>query len=128
MHDLAGRLLGIADLIDVGAGHVVEFDGAEHRKARRQTADVQKEERLRRVGLEVTHVTGLELSDRRSVVARLLSARGRAPFLPPGKRRWVVRPPADDLHQRILEREDAGRMHAAIAAQPVPDIRELRGY
>jgi hypothetical protein len=128
VHDRRGRLLGIADLLDAEAGLVVEFDGAEHRRARRQTADVQKEDRLRRVGLEVTRVTGLELSDRTSVAGRLRGARRRAAFLPPAERRWVAVPPPDDLHQRILEREDADRMHSAMAGEPLPDIRTLRGH
>ena len=128
IHDRGGRLLGIADLLDEGAGLVVEFDGAEHRRATRQTADVKKEDRLRRVGLEVARVTGLELPDRPMVVERLLAARSRAAFLPPEQRSWVARPPAEDLHQRILEREQLRAMVEEMDSQPPPDIRELRGY
>jgi hypothetical protein len=124
VHDRSGRLLGVVDLLDVVAGHAVEFDGAEHRQARRQTADVQKEDRLRGVGLEVTRVTGMELTQ----AGRLVNARQRALFLPSTERAWVARPPVDDLHQRILERDDAARLHAAFEATPLPDIRELRGY
>ena len=61
--DLNGRLLGVADLLDPQAGVVGEFDGAEHRAARRHTADVEREDRLRRHGLEVFRVTGLGLLD-----------------------------------------------------------------
>jgi hypothetical protein len=128
VHDHGGRILGVADLLDVVAGQVVEFDGAEHRRARRQTADVQKEDRLRRVGLEVIRVTGMELAQRTAVAGRLVGSRERALFLPPSERAWVARPPADDLHQRILEREDAARWHAQMEATPLLDIRELRGF
>ncbi|UUZ59342.1 hypothetical protein [Nocardioides sp. B-3] len=50
VYDVSGRLLGIADLIDLEAGLVVEFDGADHREAARHTRDVVKEDALRRVG------------------------------------------------------------------------------
>lgn len=128
VHDRAGRLLGIADLLDPVAGQAIEFDGAEHRRAGRQTADIHREERLRRVGLEVTRVTGIELPDRTRVADRLLAARSRASFVPPEDRLWAAHPPEDDLHQRILEREHLRAMHEAMDAQPLPDISELRGY
>lgn len=50
--DLSGRLLGIADLLDPVAGVVGEFDGADHRTARRQTRDAGREDHMRRAGLE----------------------------------------------------------------------------
>ena len=50
--DLSGRLLGIADLLDPVAGLVVEFDGADHRSARRHSSDVDREAGFRGVGLE----------------------------------------------------------------------------
>ncbi|MCW2762055.1 MAG: hypothetical protein JWR85_2256 [Marmoricola sp.] len=128
VYDRTGRCLGIADLLEAEAGLVVEFDGTEHRRAGRQTADVQKEDRLRRVGLEVTRVTGMELSDRSAVVRRLHAARCRARLLSPAERLWVPRSPADDLHQRILEREHLAGLHERLSAEPLPDIRELRGY
>ena len=126
VHDASGRLLGIADLLDVEAGLVIEFHGADHRRARRQTADVRKEERLRGVGLEVTGVTGLELPDRELVVRRLLVARSRAMFLPPSERLWMPRPPADDLHQRLLELAVRRALFEAHEATPLPDIREMQ--
>ena len=74
VHDLAGRLLGIADLLDEEAGLAVEFDGADHRRARRHSDDIRREEGFRRHRLEVTRVTGLDLRDRRLVAARLRAA------------------------------------------------------
>ena len=76
--DLRGGLLGYADLLDEEAGMVGEFDGAAHRKARRHTNDVRREERFRRAGLEYVKITGLDLLDPQVVVERLLSTRGRA--------------------------------------------------
>jgi hypothetical protein len=92
--DLTGRLLGIADLLDEKAGLVVEFDGAEHRKARRHTSDVAREDRMRRAGLEYVKVTGLDVPRRDLVADRMLSARTRALWLPPDLRRWTTVPPA----------------------------------
>ena len=82
VHDRAGNLLGIADLLDEEAGLVVEFDGADHRAARRHTDDIRREDGFRRHGLEVARVTGLDLLDRRRVVARLQGC-SRAGAFPP---------------------------------------------
>jgi hypothetical protein len=92
--DLTGKLLGIADLLDVEAGLVVEFDGAEHRKARRHTSDVAREDRMRRAGLEYVKVTGLDVPRRDLVADRMLSSRARALALPRAQRRWTPVPPA----------------------------------
>lgn len=128
VHDLAGRLLGIADLLDLEAGMVIEFHGADHRAAVRQTADVRKEEALRRVGLEVTGVTGIDLADESLVISRLSEARSRARFLPPQERRWIARPPAHDLHQRLVTRQFLREQHEQVESQPLPAISELRGW
>jgi hypothetical protein len=128
VHDLSGRLLGIADLLDLEAGMVVEFQGADHRGALRQTADERKTAAMRGVGLEVTGITGLDLRDEALVVERLLSARSRALFEPMPDRRWIARPPADALHQRLLTKRVLDAQRDALEAQPLPDIRELRGY
>ena len=90
--DRAGHLLGTADLLDLEAGLAVEFDGAEHRSAKRQTRDAAKDEAFRRVGLEVTRVTGRDLLDTPLVVGRLRSARSRARFEGAHQRAWVPRP------------------------------------
>ncbi len=88
-----GRLLCIADLFDPEAGLVVEYDGAEHRKAGRHSRDVAREERCRAVGLEYCKVTGPDMRRLDVVVDRLLATRGRARFLPEGARRWTITPP-----------------------------------
>jgi very-short-patch-repair endonuclease len=126
--DLSGRLLGIADLLDVEAGLVIEFNGADHRSALRQTADVRKEERLRRVGLEVTGVTGMDLREPGRVVRRLVDARSRARFESSATRRWAARPRADDLHQRLEVARVLREQHTTLADEPVPEIRDIRGW
>lgn len=88
IRDRAGRLLGIADLLDPEAGLVVEFDGADHRTAQGQTRDVAKDEALRGVGLEVVRVTGLQLASPHQVAHRLRAARSRAHSHPSDDRAW----------------------------------------
>ena len=122
--DREGRVLGIADLLDEVAGLVVEYDGADHRGAIRHSKDVAKEERLRRVGLEVARVTGPDLRDRPMVMRRLHEARGRARFQAPADRAWTARPRQDVLEETLRERE----RHELFMQQPMPDIRELRGW
>lgn len=100
-----GKLLGIADLLDEEAGLVIEFDGAEHRRAGRHARDVIKDDDLRDCGLEVLRVTGSQLSDRPTLVERIHAARGRSRFVKPDARAWVAQPCVDTLHERILARE-----------------------
>lgn len=90
VYDRHGRLLGLADLLDEQAGLVIEFDGADHRNRRQHTRDVGRDEDMRRVGLEVTRLTGTDLHHRTRVVARLLGARSRARFEPADQRSWVL--------------------------------------
>jgi hypothetical protein len=91
--DCNGRLLGIADLLDPEAGLVGEFDGADHRSARRHTRDIRREEAFRRHGLEMFRVTGLDLRDPARVVQRIQFHRARAAWLPPQRRTWTIQPP-----------------------------------
>jgi hypothetical protein len=91
--DRDGRLVGYPDLLDVEAGLAIEYDGEDHRRASRHSADVDREARFREVGLEVTRATGRDLHERDALVARLLAARARAPFTEPGRRRWTTTPP-----------------------------------
>jgi len=116
--DLRGQLIGVADLLDVEAGVVGEYDGADHRGAVRHTRDVAREEWFRGVGLEYFKVTGLDLPVRSRVAARMHAARARARKLsqaglqagPPGGRRWTIDPPpgwetpAMNLHERLEHR------------------------
>jgi hypothetical protein len=100
---LDGRLICVADLLDPVAGLVVEYDGAEHRKARRHSKDVAREERCRALGLEYCKVTGPDMHSTRLVVDRLLATRSRARFLPPDQRRWTLTYPPRWPHQESLD-------------------------
>lgn len=91
--DLSGNLLGIADLLDLEAGVVGEFDGADHRRARRHSKDEDRADVFRRHQLEMFRVTGPDIPDRRKVVARMQAARARAKWLPTGRRPWTITPP-----------------------------------
>ena len=46
---LGGRLLGYPDLLDVEAGLVLEYDGADHRKVARQRSDNLRDEGFARI-------------------------------------------------------------------------------
>lgn len=122
VYSLDGRLLGVADLIDLEAGLVIEFDGADHRTRRRHTRDVGKDEAFRGRGLEVVRVTGTDLADRELVVSRLRGARRRALFEPPRERRWVARPPVDRLDDELADREWETMEREWWAVQPLPDV------
>ncbi len=91
----SGRLVGVADLFDPVAGVVGEFDGADHRLARRHSRDVAREEDFRRLGLEYFKVTGPDLPHRARVVERMHSTRARAQYLPEHERRWTLQPPPE---------------------------------
>ncbi|MGN6575401.1 MAG: hypothetical protein ACTHKG_06920 [Nocardioides sp.] len=108
--DLQGRLLGYPDLLDVEPGLVAEYDGADHRRAARHSADVGREARFRAHGLEVTRITGPDLRNPTLVRDRLLEARSRARWEPESERRWTTALPAGweaepDLEVRLVERE-----------------------
>lgn len=108
--DLSGRLLGYPDLLDVESGLAGEYDGADHRRAARHSDDVGREALFRRHGLEVTRVTGPDLLFPERVRSRILEARTRAGWGPPGARRWTVEPPdgwdwGPTLDQRLDHRD-----------------------
>jgi hypothetical protein len=90
-HD--GKLLGVADLLDVEAGVVGEYDGGDHAGARRRSSDAAREGGLRDHGLEVFRVTGFDLRDHDAVVRRMRAARRRARWAPPHQRAWTIEPP-----------------------------------
>ena len=89
----SGQLLAVADLLDVEAGVVGEYDGGDHSGARRRSHDATREARLRDHGLEVFRVTGYDLLDPASVVRRMHAARNRARWEPAAQRRWTIEPP-----------------------------------
>lgn len=89
----SGRLLGYADLLDEEAGLVGEVDGGEHSGALRRSRDAARDEDFRNHQIEVFRVTGADVPHPDRVVGRLLAARARARFLPPGRRTWTTDPP-----------------------------------
>jgi very-short-patch-repair endonuclease len=93
--DLRGRLLGYPDLLDVESGLVGEYDGEDHRRSLRHSHDVGREALFRRHGLEVTRATSWDLRDRSALADRVLEARARSRFLPPGARSWTLTLPPD---------------------------------
>jgi hypothetical protein len=92
VHDRNGHRIGEVDLLDVEAGMVIEYDGADHRSAGQHSYDVGKETALRRVGLEVARVTGPDLRRPGRVVRRLQEVRGRARFEAEAWRAWTATP------------------------------------
>ncbi|CAA9338428.1 MAG: hypothetical protein AVDCRST_MAG36-1291 [uncultured Nocardioidaceae bacterium] len=94
LYDLDGRLVCIPDLFDEVAGLVAEYDGAEHLTLGRRVHDDAREEACRRLGLEYARFTGPDVRDTGRAVRRLLTARSRALFLPPGARGWTLEPPS----------------------------------
>lgn len=116
LFDLRGRRLGVPDLLDVESGLVGEFDGADHRAAPRHTADVGREDILRRHGLEVTRVTGSDLRAPGKVRTRILAARRRARWPPAEQRVWTTEPPSSwvsgpSLDQLLDERDATAEIH-----------------
>ena len=103
LFDLQGRLICIPDLLDVEAGMVVEYDGAEHRRARRHTRDVAREEACRRAGLEYCKITGLDMRVPAVVLERLVEVRSRASFRRPGERAWTLTPPPGRARRESLD-------------------------
>jgi hypothetical protein len=103
VYDLGGRLLGIADILDVEAGVVGEYDGEEHRNVRRHAHDVAREDILRRHGLEVFRVTGPDMSNRHLVVERMHAARARARWLSPEQRAWTTQDPSSSEPMLTLD-------------------------
>jgi hypothetical protein len=102
----SGRLLGVADLLDVEAGLVVEFDGADHAGAARRSSDARRDGSMRDHGLEVARVTGFDLHHVDGLVSRLHAARRRARWLPPDQRLWTTTGPAADAAESLDARLD----------------------
>lgn len=125
-----GRLIGYPDLLDPIAGVVGEYDGADHRGARRHSKDVAREEDLRRAGLEYFKVTGPDMGHVSRIVSRMHSTRSRALWLPPERRAWTLDLPAGWEKPLTLDQKlEHGAVMAAIYEQQEqegdPDIAEL---
>lgn len=104
--DLAGRVIAVVDLLEVESGTYGEYNGASHRSRERQRRDEARADQLRGVGLEGFVLVAGD-SDR-VWHDRMLSARGRALWLPEGQRRWrvgafVPAPPLPDEDEAALD-------------------------
>lgn len=113
-----GRLIGVPDLFDPIAGVVAEYDGADHRRARRHSRDVARAEDFRRVGLEYLTVTGPDVPRRRIAAERMLTTRARALFLPDRDRAWTTTPPpgwplAPSLDELLAHRALMAELHSS---------------
>jgi hypothetical protein len=125
-----GSFVGRPDLLDLEAGVVGEFDGADHRTAERHTRDVEREDAFRRLGLEYFKLTGRDLASTARVVDRMQATRARAPFQHPDARAWTLKPPPwwrpePSLDQLIAEREWQDELRRQWDAEPLPDVRHL---
>ena len=87
------RLIAIVDLLDVEAGCVGEYQGADHKEGERHRRDVAREQKLRDHRLECFEVVGGDVQDRDLTVKRMLAARERSLFEPPSRRTWTLRRP-----------------------------------
>jgi hypothetical protein len=90
--DVAGRFVARVDMLEPGAGLVIEYDGAHHLDEGRRAPDHLRQQRLEELGLMVVRFARDDLAgDRRRLVARCLRAhevaqrrRGRV------ARRWRI--------------------------------------
>jgi len=128
--DRRGRLAGVADLLDVEAGVVGEYDGADHRAARRHSKDVAREEFFRGLGLEYFKVVGPDMRSKGLVPDRMASSRARAKWLTDGQRRWTIEPPPDwpeepSLDVTLALRELNEEIHRQIERDGNPDPVDL---
>ena len=90
--DLGGFFLGMADLLDISAGMLGEYDGGGHRAAERHTLDNAREEWLKDSGLIVVRATSIDVGrQRRRTAARLLTAHRRGTGRDRSRDRWTWR-------------------------------------
>jgi hypothetical protein len=92
--DLAGRLVGTPDLLDVEAGVYGMYDGGLHLAGSVRHADIGKEASYRALGLEGVTMMSSDLPERGPFVQRLREAYDRAGRRPAEDRRWMKGLPA----------------------------------
>ena len=92
--DRNGRHLGTPDLIDPMAGVAGEYNSALHLEGAQRSRDVEKEARLRGVGLEFVEMLTGDLADPFPFIGRLREAYARAARIPMADRLWTIEPPA----------------------------------
>jgi len=87
-----GALAGFADLLDSGAGLVVEYDGAGHRDQVQHHRDNWREEGLEALGLIVVRVDSLDFRDPYRLLGRICAARARGMNRDRSLDRWFIDP------------------------------------
>ena len=111
---LTGELLGVPDLLDVEAGVVGEYDGADHLADNRRYRDLGREGRFPNHGLEYFTLVAGDMHDVDRVVDRMHSTRRRALMRGAGHTRaWTLKHPPgwrpfrseQDLDERLEFRE-----------------------
>jgi hypothetical protein len=90
-----GELLGIADLLDVDAATVIEYDGEDHLEPDQSESDRRRDERLRDHGMTVVRVTKDDMLRERGdqLISRLAAARLRGLARDRTRDRWTLASP-----------------------------------
>jgi len=91
--DRQGRMIATPDLLDVEAGVYGEYDGSLHLVGSQRARDLQRESRLRDVGLEGVTMVAADKPDPTDFINRLNGAYGRARHEPESTRAWTILPP-----------------------------------
>lgn len=86
--DRSGHHIATPDLLDEEAGVALEYNGALHLSGEQRRRDRDREEALRRVGLECLTVMAGDSDDR--VAERMHEVRARARWEAPSRRGWTV--------------------------------------
>lgn len=76
--DRRGRLIGVPDLLDIGAGVVGEYDGAVHLEGEQRATDVRREGQFRGHRLEYVTMISADLGNPSHFIHRLATAYERA--------------------------------------------------
>ncbi|HYH33530.1 MAG TPA: hypothetical protein VD814_00115 [Nocardioides sp.] len=112
--DRSGRHLGTPDLLDPEAGLVAEYDGGLHLLGRQRRHDRDREEELRRHGLEYLTVLGGDVLDGAHLASRIHRVRARARFEAESARSWTTEPPpwwvptaTVEQRRRLTDRQQA---------------------
>ncbi len=92
--DVDGKLIGIADLLDEGAGLVTEFDGQDHRRRSQHREDNVREEAFESAGLTVVRADSWDLQRFRDELRRRLrDGHRRGPLRDRSRDRWTTEEP-----------------------------------
>jgi len=88
-----GQFLGVGDLVDTEAAVFGEYDGADHRSTVQHAADLAREDRCRRANLDFFRITGPDMRDRATAVARMSNARQRGLRRDQSRDAWTLETP-----------------------------------